>query len=74
MVRRNPYDPDSPTWLFNCLRTATPRNTLSGFVKALKVVGGTTKYKDVAVSELPEDASAGGARPGDPLLNLLNLT
>jgi hypothetical protein len=61
------HDPDKPSWLLPALQqTNSPGTTMGNYVKALcpRDRGGHETYKDVAVSELPARANAGGFRPG----------
>jgi hypothetical protein len=58
------YDVNGANWMFPNLQNANNANQALGeCIKSVRP-GGAAKFKDVAVSCLPENANAGGIRPG----------
>ncbi len=67
LMRRPVYDEDSPNWFFPSLRgSQSPGQTVGSFIKQLlpRSKGGAARFEKFAVDEIPQNASAGGARPG----------
>ena len=66
-MRRPVYNENSPNCFFPSLRgSQSPSQTVGSFIKQLlpRSKGGAARFEKFAVDEIPQNASAGGARPG----------